>query len=314
VTRYVRRSADPVEAYKAVREHELMLNEATSRFEHAMLAPLAILNGGAAVAFLTLMGAMLGKESGRKPDLNWALGAAAAWVAGLLAAAVAVRCGAGRQRAVSIEYRAGRQDVEAELFPGVAHMIAADVPEPPLGARTWGDHANRLRKGLNWLWLVSLLLFVAGGLLAGLSVRKGHDRKPAGRGASVVHRPRPVRAAAELLAAVPEPVVERARRDADARRDPLAGVHGAGADLALHRLAGRELEAPVDALRELGRVVQDALGAQHVRQQVVGEDGQPVDVREVRDAGEHEVVGRDLGALVEAAVGEEGHALGEQRG
>ncbi len=61
-------------AYEAVRAHELMLNEAVSRFEHARLGPLIALNGGAVVAFLTLLGALLGKDRGRHPNL---------WLSGL---------------------------------------------------------------------------------------------------------------------------------------------------------------------------------------------------------------------------------------
>jgi hypothetical protein len=49
------------EVYGAVRGHELMLNQATAAFEHAALTPLFLLNGGATVAFLTLLGAASGK-------------------------------------------------------------------------------------------------------------------------------------------------------------------------------------------------------------------------------------------------------------
>jgi len=49
-------------------------------------------------------------------------------------------------------------------------------------------------------------------------------------------------------------------------------------------------------------------------EEVVGEDREAVDVGEVRDAGEDQVVGGDLRALVEAAVGEERHPLGQRAG
>ena len=94
-------------------------------------------------------------------------------------------------------------------------------------------------------------------------------------------------------------------------------MHGARAHLALVLAAGGQLGARVDALGQLVVVVQDALEAQDVRDEVVGEDRQPVDVGIRDDAGQMEVVGGDLGALVEAAVGEERHrgqALRERLG
>src|SRR4051794_39024592 len=65
-------------------------------------------------------------------------------------------------------------------------------------------------------------------------------------------------AVGRALTAVPEPVVERPRRHAGALGELLAGVHGAGADLALVRAALGQLSSAVDARRELVVVVQDA--------------------------------------------------------
>jgi hypothetical protein len=93
------------------------------------------------------------------------------------------------------------------------------------------------------------------------------------------------------------------------RRDELAGVHRGRTDLALGA-AGLEELAGVDAAGQLRVVTEHAVHAQHVRDEVVGEDREAVEVGEVGDAGEREVVGRDLGALPEAPVVEEGH-LGE---
>ena len=56
-------------------------------------------------------------------------------------------------------------------------------------------------------------------------------------------------------------------------------MDGAGAQLALVLAAGRELDAPVDEIRELVGVHEHAVEAQDVRDQVVGEDRQAVDVR-----------------------------------
>ena len=64
----------------------------------------------------------------------------------------------------------------------------------------------------------------------------------------------------------------------------------------------------VDAGRQPGVVAQHAVHAQHVGDEVVGEDREPVEVVELGDPGEREVVRRDLGPLPEADVVEEGHA------
>jgi hypothetical protein len=86
-------------------------------------------------------------------------------------------------------------------------------------------------------------------------------------------------------------------------------VHRRRADLALGA-AGLQQLAGVDPPLELRLVSEDAVHAQDVRDQVVGEDREPVEVVELGDAGEREVVGGDLGALPEPLVVEEGH-LGE---
>ena len=126
-------------AYQAVRAHELMLNEAVSRFEHARLAPLIALNGGAVVAFLTLLGALMGKDSGSHPNL-WLSGVAvAAWVVGLIAAALATTAATGHQRAISAAHRLMREELEAALIdePRVTailkgHPPTVDAPSPAL--------------------------------------------------------------------------------------------------------------------------------------------------------------------------------------
>lgn len=110
-------SGDPkISAYEAVRAHELMLNEAVSRLEHASLAPLIALNGGAVVAFLTLLGVLLGKDSERHPNL-WLSGlAVGTWVVGLVAAALATTAATGQQRAISAAHRLLREELEAALI------------------------------------------------------------------------------------------------------------------------------------------------------------------------------------------------------
>ena len=79
---------DPSEVYIAVRAHELMLNEATAAQERTVVPPLLTLNGGAAVAFLTLLGA-LGEDAQFSVEVTLAAWAIGAWMVGLLLAATA---------------------------------------------------------------------------------------------------------------------------------------------------------------------------------------------------------------------------------
>lgn len=122
-------------AYEAVRAHELMLNESVSRFEHARLAPLITLNGAAVIAFLTLLGALLGKASGRRPDLLLSGLAVGAWVVGLVAAALAIAAAARQQTAISAAHRLLREALEAALIQhDVARILQGAPPaveDPP---------------------------------------------------------------------------------------------------------------------------------------------------------------------------------------
>ena len=104
---------DAVEAYRAVRSHEVMLNQATSAFEHAVLVPLTALNGGAIVALLTLAGAVADKSP---LPAGWLVGASTAWALGLIAAALAASCAFQRQRAINAGHRALRERVEQIVF------------------------------------------------------------------------------------------------------------------------------------------------------------------------------------------------------
>ena len=85
-----------LEIFKSVQEHELELNKATSAFEHAALRPGIILNGGAAVAFVTLLGAVKNVP----PSFHTPLAAEAimAWGVGLFFAALATAFGWISQR------------------------------------------------------------------------------------------------------------------------------------------------------------------------------------------------------------------------
>ena len=117
------------EAYKAVRAHELTLNEAKAALERAVLAPLIALNGGAIVAFLTLLGALSGKNSTLNFNTTLAAVAIAAailvWASGLIFAAWAVVWASRQQGQINKGYRLMRELVEAKIVaPDVAQIIA----------------------------------------------------------------------------------------------------------------------------------------------------------------------------------------------
>jgi len=93
-----------VALHEALRAHELELNRATAAFEHAVIAPLTLVNGGAAAAWLAFL-------ANRDDVGNLAL-VAAAWVAGLVLAVAAAYCGWRRQRAYSQSERQRREAFE----------------------------------------------------------------------------------------------------------------------------------------------------------------------------------------------------------
>ena len=65
-----------IKAYKAHYDHDLELTRATAAFEHAALKPLYLLNGGALVVYLALLGTWV---SSSKPE--YPVNLAVAWVA-----------------------------------------------------------------------------------------------------------------------------------------------------------------------------------------------------------------------------------------
>jgi hypothetical protein len=106
-----------LEICRAVRAHELELNRATAAFEHAVLAPLFLLNGGALVAFITLLGASTGEGSELSIFRGWAVGSAALRAAGLCTGALATYWGYRSQRLFARRERLSRQDAERSLLP-----------------------------------------------------------------------------------------------------------------------------------------------------------------------------------------------------
>ena len=102
-------------------------------------------------------------------------------------------------------------------------------------------------------------------------------------------------------AAVPEHVVDRGRGGAGrvGLHEQLDGMQRAGPDLDLLRGVVLDQRAGVDARDEVVVELEHAVDAQHVRDEVVGEQGQPVQVVGGGEPGQREVRGGDLGALEE---------------
>lgn len=171
-----RERPDPAEVYKAVRAHELMLNEAAAAQERSIVPPLLTLNGGAAVAFLTLLGA-LGRDSALKVDLGWATGAVGTWMVGLLLAAAAGLAAASRQKQINKGFRLMREQVEFAVFDEeLAQIVVPPSPDHSgqdgvevdrrEGRAKASDAAGRSHTAYTLFWTTSALAFVIGGFLA----------------------------------------------------------------------------------------------------------------------------------------------------
>jgi hypothetical protein len=160
-----------LDVYRAVRAHELELNRAAVQFEHATLAPLLLLNGGAAVAFLALLGATSETDAALNASTNWAVAACAFWAIGLAAATLATYLAFQSQRHYTRVERLRREDVERLLLEG--HSMAEIVAPPDPEDRTVrGERAKgwERQKQFHWAAGFSLLAFVVGGVLAGVAV------------------------------------------------------------------------------------------------------------------------------------------------
>lgn len=160
------KQVEAVEAYRAVRSHEVMLNQATSAFEHAVLVPLTALNGGAIVALLTLAGAVADKSP---LPAGWLVGASTAWALGLIAAALAASCAFRQQRAINAAYRALRERVEQLVFSTDPDLVKAlsgskvDREQKRMEAEKYGGWFLRA-------WWISIGCFVLGAAFASFAV------------------------------------------------------------------------------------------------------------------------------------------------
>jgi len=137
-------------------EYEMV--RATATFEHALLRPLFILNGGALVAYLALFGALnRSTDTLASLDFSWGQFAVYLWLAGLLVATLAAYLGAQSQ----FEFRKqrGREADHAEIERGIRSGSALDMATE--GAKR-GAQAVCARRAAIAAGLLSILLFMAG--------------------------------------------------------------------------------------------------------------------------------------------------------
>ncbi|MGC5173273.1 hypothetical protein ACLQ2Q_21745 [Microbacterium sp. DT81.1] len=161
-----------IAVYQTQRAHEVELNRATAAFEHAMVSPLFLLNGGAAVAFLTLLGAASAEDSNLNIRVELAVLAVVAWTGGLILGAVAVRAGYLAQQKLTEAVKLRREKYERVLLrdsPLLPELRKAESKEPET-AKTEGEaHQARWRDAF---WL-ALILFIIGVVFAVVAVIMG---------------------------------------------------------------------------------------------------------------------------------------------
>jgi hypothetical protein len=123
-------SSGDLAVYEAQRAHELELNKATAAFEHAIVSALFLLNGGAVVAFLTLLGAASANESNLHVELDLAICALSSWAVALVGAAAGAYLGYRSQQEFtrSVSYR--RQFMEHALLSGASKLRGALRDQP----------------------------------------------------------------------------------------------------------------------------------------------------------------------------------------
>ena len=148
-----------IEIYKALRAHELELNRATAAFEHAALRHTTLLNGGALVAFLTLLGAIWKDDN--VPSLEQVGLAILLWSVGLFMAALATVFAYRSQRMFSIRARKKREAFEVETKGNLetTQELVCKLLQLLKDAKAHQKNAERMA-------LASLLFFLLGVIAA----------------------------------------------------------------------------------------------------------------------------------------------------
>lgn len=153
--------------YEAQRAHELELDRASATFEHAVLSPLFLLNGGAAAAFLALLGTNTGSQI---LDPGLAVAAAMTWALGLVAGALAARYGSLAQTEFTRAVRQRRLLYERALTPETSALygrLREPSEETPEEIHSKGQ---RIRKKFEYFAGSSVVLFIVGLVFAAIAV------------------------------------------------------------------------------------------------------------------------------------------------
>lgn len=155
-----------LERFKHRLSSESELLRATAAFEHALLKPAYLLNGGALVVFLALYGAIVTtKYAGVAIDHGLARWDMVAWVAGLLFAVFAT---ASSYRSQFAFLKSARRRLDADMERDNGHESEAGKKE--------GEAQCRDKQGQKWrewgigLWGVNIVFFVLGVGLAWCSL------------------------------------------------------------------------------------------------------------------------------------------------
>ena len=164
-----------LEKYKLDRKHELELNRATAAYEHATLRTFMVLNGGAAVAFLTLLGAVWNSDS--RPIFVLVIMAIGSWSVGMVLTAVATKRAYKGQQGYATAYHLRRQaeevrrlggDAETLLRLGLGNIDSADsLNNDATVAKK--EAKPRFDKAFTWTSL-AMVFFVIGLACAALSM------------------------------------------------------------------------------------------------------------------------------------------------
>lgn len=140
--------ARELEGFKLRIQSVLILQQATSAFEHAALKPPFLLNGGALIVALPFLGAVAASSDERFSIENvdlvwWAIGV---WAFGLTLAAIATALGFAHQ---------------LNFYSEGTKMLAGEKDEADAFAKT----ATTYRKWAYGCWIFSLFSFLAGVVL-----------------------------------------------------------------------------------------------------------------------------------------------------
>ncbi len=151
-----------LEIYKERYKHELLLNEHTAAFEHAAVRPAILLNGGAIVAFLTLIGSVW--KSGTQPNLDLVGVALAIWCIGLVTSSVATGLGYVSQRAFTRMIRIQREALEATV-------LGKSISETSSSIKPEYAKATKYQRAAVVLIAAGLGAFLSGAFFAYISLR-----------------------------------------------------------------------------------------------------------------------------------------------